>query len=83
MLRKSNKIFIVRGHDEAAQAVVSRFLEKLKLEPIILREQPNQGRTIIEKFEDYADVGFAVILLTPDDVGAPAKDQDKLVPRAR
>lgn len=36
----------------------------------MLREQPSKGRTIIEKFEDYADVGFAVILLTADDRGA-------------
>jgi predicted nucleotide-binding protein len=35
----------------------------------ILHEQANRGRTIIEKFEDYADVGFAVVLLTGDDRG--------------
>ena len=42
-------------------------LTKLDLEPVVLHEQPNQGRTIIEKFEEYAQVGFAVVLLTPDD----------------
>jgi predicted nucleotide-binding protein len=43
----------------------------LELEAIILHEQPDAGRTIIEKFEDCASqVGFAVVLLTPDDVGA-------------
>jgi predicted nucleotide-binding protein len=48
-------------------------LEKLKLQAIILREQPDQGRTIIEKFEAYAgEVGFAVVLLTPDDLGGTA-----------
>lgn len=32
-------------------------------------ELPNQERTIIEKSEHFAnDVGFAVVLLTPDDV---------------
>ena len=65
----SNKVFIVHGHDETALQGVARFIERLRLEAIILREQPNQGRTTIEKFEDYArEVGFAVVLLTPDDV---------------
>jgi len=76
-------IFIVHGHDEAAKQVVARFIEKLGLKPIILHEQPNEGRTVIEKFEDYANVGFAVVLLTPDDIGASAKEKNKLKPRAR
>ena len=42
----------MHGHDEAALQAVARFLERLKLEAIVLREQPDQGRTIIEKFED-------------------------------
>jgi len=67
----SNKIFIVHGHDDGALQSLARFLEKLKLEVIILKEQPNQGRTIIEKFEVSADeVGYAVVLLTPDDVAS-------------
>jgi len=65
-----NKVFVVHGHDDGAKQGVARFLEKLGLEAIILDEKPDQGRTIIEKFETYAaDVGFAVVLLTPDDVG--------------
>jgi predicted nucleotide-binding protein len=48
---------------------VARFLEKLGLEAIILHEQPNLGRTVIEKVEAHGDVDFAVVLLTPDDVG--------------
>ncbi|KKN33447.1 hypothetical protein LCGC14_0803790 [marine sediment metagenome] len=50
---------------------VARTLERLGLNPIILHEQPNQGKTIIEKFEKYSDVGFAIILLSPDDKGYP------------
>jgi predicted nucleotide-binding protein len=68
-----NKVFIVHGHDRAARSEVARFIEQLKLEAIILDEQPSQGRTIIEKFEDCAEeVGFAVVLMTPDDIGGPA-----------
>ena len=68
-----NRVFVVHGHDEAALQGVARFLEQLGLEAIILREQPDQGRATIEKFEDCAaDVGFAVVLLTPDDLAGPA-----------
>ena len=81
--KSPNKIFVIHGHDESARETVARFLEKLALEPIILHEQPNKGRTIIEKFEDYADVGFAVVLLTPDDVGAIKDREADLRPRAR
>ena len=64
--------------------MVARFLEGLELKPIILQEQPNEGRTIIEKFEDYAGtVGFAVAICTPDDVGALATEPDNLKPRMR
>lgn len=69
MTRQGRKVFVVHGHDEAARLAVARFLEQLDLEAIILNEQPDRGLTIIEKFEDCAsDVGFAVVLLTPDDV---------------
>lgn len=67
----NNKIFLVHGQDEEAKAVVARFIQSCGLDPIILHDQANGGRTIIEKFEREADVGFAIILLTPDDVGGP------------
>ena len=79
----TKQIFVVHGRDDGTKAMVARVLEQLELEPIILQEQPNQGRTIIEKFEDYAQVGFAVILCTPDDVGALESAQDNLRPRPR
>jgi hypothetical protein len=81
--QQSKKVFVVHGHDDAAKETVARFIERLGLEAIVLHEQPNASRTIIEKFEQYADVGFAVVLLTPDDVGAAKKDSANLRPRAR
>ncbi|WP_259668315.1 nucleotide-binding protein [Rhizobium lentis] len=63
------KIFVVHGHDEGARETVARFLEKLDFEVIILHEQANRGRTVMEKIEAHGDVGFAVVLLTPDDEG--------------
>lgn len=85
---ENRKVFLVHGQDEEAKSVVARFIEKCGLETIILHEQADQGRTIIEKFEQEADVGFAVILLTPDDVGGLSDPADRatsrfLKPRAR
>jgi predicted nucleotide-binding protein len=65
----SRKVFVVHGHDDGAREAVARFLEKIDFQPIILHEQANQGRTVIEKVEAHGDVGFAVVLLTPDDEG--------------
>jgi predicted nucleotide-binding protein len=63
----SSSVFVVHGHDEELKQSVARLLENLELNPVILHEKPNKGRTIIEKFTDYSDVGFAVILLSADD----------------
>lgn len=78
-----NRVFIVHGRDEAAKEAAARFIARLDLEPIILHEQPNAGRTIIEKLEGHLDVDFAVVLLTPDDVGGLAGDPPQLQNRAR
>ncbi|MEE0544873.1 MAG: nucleotide-binding protein [Faecalibacterium sp.] len=77
-----SKVFVVHGHDEALKQEVARIVEKQGLEAIILSEQANQGKTIIEKIEENADVGAAICLFTKDDYGR-AKDasEDKL--RAR
>ena len=77
----SRRVFVVHGHDEGARETVARFLDKIGFEPIILHEQANQGRTVIEKIEAQADVGFAVVLLTPDDEGCVKGGESE--PRAR
>lgn len=70
---ENNKIFVVHGHDTEMEVIVARTLDKLGLEPVILHEQPNRGRAIIEKFEDYSEtISFAIILLSPDDKGCEA-----------
>jgi predicted nucleotide-binding protein len=68
-LPANRQVFLVHGHDEVMKQTVARYLEKLDLDPIILHEKPDKGRTIIQKFEDHADVAFAIVLLTPDDLG--------------
>jgi len=62
------RAFLVHGHDQGAKEMVARFLEGVGFDVIVLHEQPNQGRTVIEKFEANAEVSFAAVLLTPDDV---------------
>lgn len=82
-IHPTKKVFVVHGHDVETKESVARFLERLRLEPIILHEQANSGRTIIEKFEAFSDVGFAIVLLTPDDIGASSSAPKELKPRAR
>lgn len=79
-----NQTFLVHGRDAGALEGAARFLEKLGVPTIILHEQPDKGRTIIEKFVDYSNVAFAVVLLTGDDRGGIADEPyDKQRPRAR
>lgn len=63
----ANRVFIVHGHDELTKTKTARFVEKLGFEAIILHEQASRGKTIIEKIETYTDVGFAIVIYTPDD----------------
>ncbi|MDB5307226.1 MAG: hypothetical protein JWO38_1428 [Gemmataceae bacterium] len=62
------KVFVVHGHDDTMRLAVTRTLEQLGLEAVVLSEKPSQGRTIIEKFEHHSDVSYAVVLLSPDDM---------------
>jgi len=64
----NTNIFIVHGHNEEMKQSVARIVEKLDFNPIILHEQANKGKTIIEKFTDNSDVLFAIVLLSADDI---------------
>jgi predicted nucleotide-binding protein len=78
---KSKKVFIVHGHDLTAVEQTELLLHRIGLEPVVLKDAPSGGRTVIEKFEAHSDAGAAIVLLTPDDVGG--KDASHLAPRAR
>jgi predicted nucleotide-binding protein len=79
----SKRVFVVHGHDHGTKETVARYLERLGLEAVILHEKPSESRTVIEKIEAFSDVGFAVVLLTADDVGAAKAEAVSLKPRAR
>ncbi len=82
--KSSSRVFIVHGHDNEAKETVARYIENLGLKVVILNEQANRGKTIIEKFESFAeDAAFAVVLLTPDDLGSPKSDPQNTKFRAR
>ena len=83
-VENSRSVFIVHGHDNEAKLEAERLVKALGLVAVILSEQPSQGRTIIEKFEEHAkQAAFALVLLTPDDVGGKAGAPTNLQPRAR
>lgn len=83
IVRDARRIFLVHGHDEPAREEVREYLAGHGLEVIVLQDQPNKSRTVIEKFEANADVDYAVILFTPDDVGRKADQASKEQMRAR
>lgn len=66
----NKKVFVVYGHDEIARTQLEAMLRRWDLDPIILDQQASAGQTIIEKLEEYgSDVGYAIVLATPDDDG--------------
>ncbi|MBD0728256.1 hypothetical protein ADP74_08225 [Bacillus cereus] len=65
-----NRVFIVHGRDRTALLETEGILNRAGLEPIVLNRMANGGLTLIEKFEKYSDVKYAIVLLTPDDIGA-------------
>lgn len=78
------KVFVVHGHDEAARNAAVLLIKELGLWDVVLQDQPTAGRTVIQKFENYAaNVGYAVILLTPDDFGGSQKTPNQVQSRAR
>jgi predicted nucleotide-binding protein len=78
--------FIVHGHDHKSLYELKDYLQNtLKLgEPVILRQMPGLGKTLIEKFEREAEaVELVFVLLTPDDAVANPSDPDDQKRRAR
>lgn len=75
-------VFIVHGHDEKMKQEVEILVTEFGLNPIVLHRQADEGMTIIEKFEKNSQVGYAIILLTPDDI-CYSKDQDELTDKER
>lgn len=78
----SKDIFIVHGHDNEMKLDAEQTLKELRLKPVILHKRPSRGKTLIEKFEKNANVQFAVVLLSDEDIGY-AKADGKTAARPR
>jgi predicted nucleotide-binding protein len=77
-------VFVVYGHDTTARTQLEAMLRRWGLDPLILDQLPSEGQTIIEKLESYTgNVGFAVVLATPDDEGNRVGHPDEKACRAR
>ena len=83
-MAQTSNIFVVHGHDDEMKQHVARTISKLGFNLIILHEQPNAGKTIIEKFEVNTDVSFAIVLMSPDDMAFPVNSNaEHAKPRSR
>jgi predicted nucleotide-binding protein len=80
---KRKKVFIIHGEDEEKKEAVVRFLRKLDLEPVILHDQGGHGKSLIEKFEQFAEYAFAIFILTGDDFGYPKGQPGESQPRPK
>jgi len=69
------RVFVVHGWDLGAKAEVARFLEQLDLSTVVIAEQGRGMFALVESIEQNAFAAdFAVVLLTPDDLGASKED---------
>lgn len=82
-----NRVFIVYGHDSTARDALELMLRRMGMDPIVLAKLPAGGDTIIEKLERYlgseGNIGFACVLLTPDDQGNSVAEPETTKYRAR
>lgn len=64
----NDTVFIIHGHDEEMKRNVQLLLNRGKLNEIVLHEQPDKNRTVIEKLiEEGANASYVIALLSPDD----------------
>jgi predicted nucleotide-binding protein len=63
------EVFISHGKDLKPLSDLKNLLVDFGLTPVVLSEQPSGGKTVMEKLETYSDVGYAFVILTPDDLG--------------
>lgn len=76
----SQNVFIVHGRDHKPMKELKTMLYEFGLNPIVLHEKASEGSlTLAEKLEEYSkDVGYAFVILTPDDVGCQETEVEKL-----
>jgi len=76
-IQPSKNVFIVHGRERKPLKELKTMVWGFGLNPIVLHEKPSGSRTIVEKLEKYSDVGYAFVILTPDDIGGPKHKLDR------
>lgn len=67
-IASNDTVFIIHGHDDAMKKAVQLFLTRANLKDIVLHEQPDKNRTVIEKLiEEGNSAAYVIALLSPDD----------------
>ena len=65
---EGDTVFIIHGHDEQLKTEVQLLLERAGVRNVVLHEQPDKGRTIIDKLvEESQKSNYAIALFSPDD----------------
>ena len=73
----NRRVFVVHGHDDGAREAVRALIWEVDLEPIVLMDEPSRGQTLIQKLEENSDVGFAVVVFSPDDTALDARSNEQ------
>lgn len=66
---KGSTVFIIHGHDNELKTEVQLLLTRAGVNNLVLHEQADKGRTIIDKLvEESFSSNYAIALLSPDDI---------------
>ena len=76
------RVFLVHGRDTEALLSVKEFIKDIGLWPVILKDEAGGLAILLTHFSRHANVDFALVIATPDDVGSLAKPR-RLQPRPR
>ena len=76
-------VLVVCGHDTVVSGEIARFLRKAELDAILMHEQGSEALTDIERLERHSAVGFAVVLLPPEEEPKAAPANGTHRPRGR
>jgi hypothetical protein len=69
-LAPPRKVYVVRGAEDPIRQGVVQFFASLNFQAVLLNEQAEPGRTIMEQAEPHRDVDFAVLLLNQSDLAS-------------
>lgn len=77
---KNKPVFIVYGRAKKLAKSIKEFIkDEFGLNSTLLSEKATKGMHVKAKLDNYSDVKFAVVLMTPDDEGRLIMDEGKVV----